>query len=422
MKQNITDVYNQILHEELIPALGCTEPIAVAFTAAKAREVLGKMPESILVQCSGNVIKNVKGVKVPATEGMKGIDTSAVLGAIVGGSRLGLEVLTSVTHEDLETMHTLLDKGICRVELIEGVSNLQVIVTVRAGDDVALAEICGGHTNLVRVEKNGRIILKKDVKADDAVQGDRSLLNLHDIYTYARTAPTEPVAACLQRQIDYNLSIAEEGMTGNWGAAVGVSLINHYGSDVKVRARAMAAAGSDARMGGCTLPVVINSGSGNQGMTASLPVVVYASELDSDEEQLYRALMLSNLIAIYLKSGMGKLSAYCGAVGAACGAGAGIAFLHGESFEKISDTIVNTIANVSGIVCDGAKESCAAKIAASVDAAILGYSMAADGNCFHAGDGLVGENADATVRNISRLGRVGMRSTDVEILNMMIGQ
>ena len=420
MEKRVYDEYLEILREELVPALGCTEPIAIAYGAAKAREVLGRLPESIVVRCSGNIIKNVKAVIVPTTGDMKGIETSAILGAVGGQADKKLEVLGAITDEHLQLTRELLKKKICTVELIEGVSNLQIIVEEHAGADVALVEIAFSHTNIVRIERNGEVLFEKERAASKASVTDRSLLNLRDIYDFACTVDLQQVRELLTRQIDYNMAIAREGLTKNYGANVGSTILHHYGDDVRSRARAFAAAGSDARMNGCVLPVMINSGSGNQGMTVSLPIVVYAEALMKDEEQELRALTLSNLIAILQKNELGKLSAYCGAVSAAAGAGAGIAYLHGASFEVIEQTVVNTLANVSGIVCDGAKASCAAKIATSVDAAIMAYYMAAESRGFQSGEGLVKKNAEETIRSYGRMGREGMRSTDVEILKIML--
>lgn len=420
MEKYIYDEYLAILKEELVPALGCTEPIAIAYAAAKARELLGRLPEEIVVRCSGNIIKNVKAVIVPTTGDMKGIETSAILGAVGGNPDKELEVLVDVTDEDLEKTRELLKKKICRVELLEGVSNLQIIVELKAGDDTALAEIAFSHTNIVRLEKNGEVLFEKEKRADKAATTDRTLLNLKDIYEFTNTVKIEDVKDLIDRQIAYNMSIAREGLTKKYGANVGATILKHYGDDVRSRARALPAAGSDARMNGCVLPVMINSGSGNQGMTVSLPVVVFADHLFSDKEKEYRALVLSNLAAIYQKNELGKLSAYCGAVSAAAGAGAGIAYLHDADFDMIAETMTNTLANVSGIVCDGAKASCAAKIASAVDAAIMGYYMAAEHRGFQNGEGLVKEDVEATIKSFGRMGREGMRSTDIEILKIML--
>ena len=420
MDQHVYNEYLAILREEIVPALGCTEPIAIAYASAKARSVLGCLPEHITVKCSGNIIKNVKAVIVPTTGDMKGIETSAVLGAVGGNPDKKLEVLVGVTEEDLALTRELLKKKICSVELIEGVSSLQIIVEMTAGNESSLVEIAFSHTNIVRIEHNGALLFKKGLSVQNATETDRSLLNLKDIYTFATTVNLEDVADLMERQVDCNLKIAREGLSNKYGANVGSTILEHYGDDVRNRARAFPAAGSDARMNGCVLPVMINSGSGNQGMTVSLPVEVYAEELEVTREKKIRALVLSNLIGIYQKNELGKLSAYCGAVSAAVGAGAAIAYLNNASYEVIEETIVNTLGNVSGIVCDGAKASCAAKIASSVDAAILAYHMASERRGFHCGEGLVKENAEKTLKSYGRMGREGMRATDVEILRIML--
>ena len=420
MDQHVYNEYLAILREEIVPALGCTEPIAIAYASAKARSVLGCLPEHITVKCSGNIIKNVKAVIVPTTGDMKGIETSAVLGAVGGNPDKKLEVLVGVTEEDLALTRELLKKKICSVELIEGVSSLQIIVEMTAGDESSLVEIAFSHTNIVRIEHNGEQIFKKGLSVQNATETDRSLLNLKDIYTFATTVNLEDVADLMERQVDCNLKIAREGLSNKYGANVGSTILEHYGDDVRNRARALPAAGSDARMNGCVLPVMINSGSGNQGMTVSLPVEVYAEELEVTREKKIRALVLSNLIGIYQKNELGKLSAYCGAVSAAVGAGAAIAYLNNASYEVIEETIVNTLGNVSGIVCDGAKASCAAKIASSVDAAILAYHMASERRGFRSGEGLVKDSAEKTLKSYGRMGREGMRATDVEILRIML--
>ena len=420
MDQHMYNEYLAILREEIVPALGCTEPIAIAYASAKARSVLGRLPEHITVKCSGNIIKNVKAVIVPTTGDMKGIETSAVLGAVGGNPDKKLEVLVDVTEEDLALTRELLKKKICSVELIEGVSSLQIIVEMTAGADSSLVEIAFSHTNIVRIEHNGELLFKKGLTVQNATETDRSLLNLKDIYAFATTVNIEDVADLMERQVDCNLKIAREGLSNKYGANVGATILEHYGDDVRNRARAFPAAGSDARMNGCVLPVMINSGSGNQGMTVSLPVEVYAEELEVSREKKIRALVLSNLIGIYQKNELGKLSAYCGAVSAAVGAGAAIAYLNNASYDVIEETIVNTLGNVSGIVCDGAKASCAAKIASSVDAAILAYHMASERRGFHNGEGLVKESAEKTLKSYGRMGREGMRATDVEILRIML--
>ncbi|WP_105205389.1 serine dehydratase subunit alpha family protein [Neobittarella massiliensis] len=424
MEECVCRQYIQILQQELVPALGCTEPIAIAFAAAKAREVLGKMPQRIVASCSGNIIKNVKGVIVPTTGDMKGIDVSAVLGAVGGDSSLGLETLTPITPAHLATCRELLSQNICQVKLLEGVSNLQIILEVYADSDSALVEVCYAHTNIVRIEKNGQVLLDvRDQQSGSGHEGaDYSTLDLPDIFAFATTGDISELQPTIDRQVQYNRAIAQEGLKNNYGASVGKTLLEVYGDRVENLARAWPAAGSDARMGGCVLPVVTNSGSGNQGMTVCLPVLAYAEHLHCDREKTTRALVLANLIAAYQKRGLGKLSAYCGAVSAACSAGAAITWLCGGSYQDVCTTITNTLANVSGIVCDGAKGSCAAKIASAVDAALLAHHMTQKGRTFGAGEGLVMDSADRTVDAVTRMGREGMRSTDVEILNIMIGK
>lgn len=421
MNQQQYNEYVSALKEELIPALGCTEPIAIAYASAKAREVLGEMPERIVAQCSGNIIKNVKGVIVPGTGTMKGIETSAILGALVGGSERKLEVLTYVNEEHIAKLKVLLQEGICKVELLKGVSNLHLILTTYHGDRYALVEIARSHTNIVRIEKDGEILFssKTDAAGSHPEKG-RDLFNLRDIHEFAGIVKIEDVEEAISRQIDFNTKIAEEGLAKPYGLNVGSSLLKHFGSGVNILAKAMPAAGSDARMSGCTLPVVTNSGSGNQGMTVSLPVITFARHLNVSKETLYRALVLSNLIAIHLKSGIGKLSAYCGAVTAACGSGAAITYLHGGDFDAIARTVTNMLGNVSGVVCDGAKPSCAAKIASSVDAAIMAHQMSSDNRVMEPGEGIIAVDVEQTIENIGQLAREGMRETDIEILQMMI--
>lgn len=419
MFENFVD----ILEEELRPALGCTEPIAIALAAAKAREVLGAMPEKLIAHCSGNIIKNVKGVTVPTTGNMKGIETSAILGAVGGDATKELEVLTSVKPEHIVRTKELLAEKMCEVTLAKGVENLYIEMTAIKGEDQAVVIISDSHTNVIKVEKNKKVIFEKNEQEAKAQKKlDRSNLSVKNIYEFANTVDVELVKAMLDRQIKCNMEIAEEGMKNHYGAAVGRTLVKHYGNDIKNIAKAYAAAGSDARMSGCVLPVVINSGSGNQGMTVSIPVILYAKDLHVSQEKLYRALTLANLLAIHQKAGIGKLSAYCGAVSAACAAGAAIAYLHDEPFTVIKNTLVNSLANVSGIVCDGAKPSCAAKIASSLDAAIMGYIMAADGEVFGSGEGLVTTDIDTTIKNIGIMAKEGMRQTDVEILTLMISE
>ena len=421
MNSEIYNTYLRILTEELVPALGCTEPIAIALASAKARQVLGEQPRSIRALCSGNIIKNAKGVVVPTTGNMKGIDTSAVLGALAGDPDLDLEVLSKVTPEDLAATREKLSAGICTVDLLDTPAKLHIIIEMQGENHTALAEIRDEHTNVIRLEKDGQVIFSKEVeKAEEQDDNRLDALNLKDIIEFADSVKMEDVAPILSRQVEYNMHIAQEGLTHAYGGRVGTTLMRHYQTDVRLRAKALAAAGSDARMGGCVLPVVINSGSGNQGITCCVPVVTYARHLCASDETLYRSLCVSNLVALLQKRGIGRLSAFCGAVCAACGSGAGITYMHGGDYDAISRTITNTLANASGIVCDGAKASCAAKIATSVDAAILAHEMSLDGNTFGAGEGLVKENVEKTIASIGRMAADGMRETDSEILRIMI--
>ena len=412
--------YVQILKEQLVPAMGCTEPIALAYCAAKAREVLGCLPERCVVEASGNIVKNVKSVIVPNTGGLKGIEAAAAAGIVAGDAGKILEVISGVTEEQKGEIREFLSRAEIRVEPLETDEILDMIVTLYKGESTSRVRISNYHTNIVLIEKNGQVVYERGVMAaKEAQMADRSLLNVEDIYDFAKTADLEDVKDIIGRQIAYNSAISEEGLKNNWGANVGSVLLKAYGDDVQVRARAAAAAGSDARMSGCEMPVIINSGSGNQGMTASLPVIEYAKELGSSEEELYRALLLSNLLTIHQKTGIGRLSAYCGAVSAGCGAGCGIAFLQGADLKAIAHTLVNALAIVSGIICDGAKPSCAGKIAAAVDAGILGYQMYVNGQQFRGGDGIISKGVENTIHNVGRLGKDGMKETDKEIIRIM---
>ncbi len=413
--------YVDVLHEELVPALGCTEPIAIAYAGAVAARTLGCFPERMRAACSGNIIKNVKGVVVPNSGGQKGIEVAAILGALGGDADKKLEVLSTVTPDQAEQAKTLNRSGFCKTELLSGVTNLHIILTVEGNGHQAVVEIADGHTNIVRVEKDG-VILEGGAYSPQASKPDhsRDFMSVSGILEFAETCDLAPVQDILDRQIDYNTHISEEGLHGSYGANVGRTLLASRGSDVRTRAKARAAAGSDARMSGCDLPVVINSGSGNQGMTVSLPVIEYARELGLSRDKLYRALLVSNLVAIHQKSGIGKLSAYCGAVSAACGSGAAITWLCGGDYTQIADTITNTLANVSGIVCDGAKPSCAAKIASSVDAAIMAHDLAMHSRAFTPGEGIVKGDVENTIHSVGRLAREGMRATDEEVLHIMI--
>nr|WP_319776112.1 L-serine ammonia-lyase, iron-sulfur-dependent, subunit alpha [uncultured Sphaerochaeta sp.] len=424
--KEVYDAYVALLHHELIPALGCTEPIAIALAAAKAREVLGEFPDSITVSCSGNIVKNVKSVTVPNSGGLQGIDVAATLGAVGGISERQLEVLSEITPEHQRMTKNLVATDFCHVKLAEGVENLFISIIAKKGKHSSLVEIHGSHTNITKVMKDGVTLF--DVPIGDTneehIDDYKGLLETHAIYDFARQVIIEDVKDIIQRQIVLNTAIADEGLRGEYGIGIGKTMLKYsQSSDVRVRACARAAAGSDARMGGCSMPVVINSGSGNQGMTVSLPVIEYAKELNCSQETLIRALVLANLIAFLQKRYIGNLSAFCGAVCAATGAASGIAFLYGGKYEDISNTITNTLANIGGIVCDGAKASCAAKIASALDAAIFAFLLGMkEGRTFQNGDGLVKETADMTIQSVGRMGREGMKCTDIEILNIMLGK
>lgn len=415
--------YIQILKEELVPAMGCTEPIALAYAGAKAREVLGCVPDKVLVEASGSIIKNVKSVIVPNTNHLKGIPAAVTAGIIAGKAEKELEVIAEVTPDEIEQMITFLKETPITVEHIDQGITFDIVLTLYKEDSYAKVRIANYHTNIVHIEKDGEVIFDIPIEGENE-EGltDRSLLDMKSIWNFINTVDVVDIKEVIGRQIEYNTAIADEGLRGDYGANIGSVLLSAYGDDVRTRAKARAAAGSDARMNGCELPVIINAGSGNQGMTCSLPVLEYAKELNVTEEKKYRALALSNLTAIHQKTGIGRLSAYCGAVSAGAAAGAGIAYLCGGGYEEVIHTVVNALAIVSGMVCDGAKASCAAKIAASVDAGILGYNMYLNGQQFYAGDGIVTKGVEATIQNIGRLGKEGMRETNEEIIKMMIGE
>ena len=414
-------LYTRILHEELVPAMGCTEPIALAYAAAQARALLGKMPERVRVEASGSIIKNVKSVIVPHTDHLKGIPAAVCAGIVAGDETRQLEVIADVTQEGARAVRAYMDLTPVQVDFLDSPLTFDMIVTVSAGEDTARVRIANAHTNIVLMEKNGEKLVDTPVTGESE-EGftDHSILSVEGIWDYIHALDTADVRQLLLRQVACNMAIAEEGLRGSYGANIGQVMLTAYGSDVRVRAKAMAAAGSDARMNGCEMPVIINSGSGNQGITCCVPVAVYAKELGVEEDKFLRALALSNLIAIHIKTGIGRLSAFCGAVSAGAAAGAGIAYLHGGDFKVIAHTVVNALGIVSGIICDGAKASCAAKIASSVDAGLLGWDMYRQGQQFYSGDGIIAKGIENNIRNVGRLGREGMRETNIEILKMML--
>ena len=413
--------YVQILKEELLPAMGCTEPIAVAFAAAKAREILGTLPERTVVEASGNLIKNVKSVTVPNTDGMKGIEAAVAAGMIAGRAEKRLEVISKVSASEKRAIAAYVKEKEIKVRIAQSDLVFDLAVTVFSGSDTAKIRIVDEHTNIVLIEKNDEKIFEKRLAGEYMEEETKKdILTVDRILDFAKTCDLEDVKSVLKRQIQYKSAIAEEGLKKPWGANIG-RLIWEYNdhTDVRVRAKAKAAAGSDARMSGCEMPAVINAGSGNQGITVTLPVLEYAKELKSTKEELYRALILANLLGLHQKAGIGRLSAYCGAVSAGCAAGAGIAFLMHENDTVIKHVIVNCLAITSGIICDGAKPSCAAKIASSVDAALLALAMAQHKQQFRAGEGIVKKGVENTICSVGRLGKNGMRETDKEILRIM---
>ena len=413
--------YINVLKEELIPAMGCTEPIAIAYAGAIAREHLGCLPERVEIEVSGNIIKNVKSVIVPNTGGLRGIEVAAAAGIVAGDAAKELKVISEVSTEAVAVIHKFLESTPITVNFSDSKKIFDIMITVYGNGHSAYVRICEFHTNIVEIREDDKYVLQKDIAVEDSLGfTDRGFMNVQEIIEFADTARIEDVKDILDLQIECNVNISEEGLAGDYGANIGKVLLKTYGTDdVKIRAKAKAAAGSDARMNGCEMPVVINSGSGNQGITASIPVIEYAKELGVSEEKRYRALLVSNLITIHLKSGIGRLSAYCGAVSAGCASGAGIAYLYGGGVDEVSHTIVNSLAITSGIICDGAKASCAAKIATAIDAGILGYHMYKEGQQFYGGDGIVSKGVENTIKNVGQLAKEGMATTDQEILKIM---
>ncbi len=422
MTNELYRVYLRTLQEELVPAMGCTEPIAIAYAAALAKKTLGVMPESVRIHASANIIKNVKSVVVPNTGGKRGIAAAAAVGIVAGDSDRQLQVISSVDEGALSELERFLSSVPCEISQSDKPYIFHICVELAGGGHTAAAELAGQHTNVISLSRDGEALLHKPYEETVAEPSDRYLLTVEEIVAFADTLRVEDVRDLFSRQISYNTAIAEEGLSGCWGARVGQTRLHAYGDSVHNRAKAYAAAGSDARMNGCELPVIINSGSGNQGMTASLPVIVYARELGVTEEELYRALAVSNLVTIHMKTDIGRLSAYCGATSAGCGAGAGICYLHGGRAYEISHTIVNAVAINSGMICDGAKASCAAKIASAVEAGLLGWQMQREHTQFYGGEGIVTKGVENTIRNVGRVARLGMAETDREIIRIMMSE
>jgi len=421
--KRIQDAYIAILQEELQLATGCTEPIAIAYCAARLKDILGTAPEKVVAEVSGNIIKNVKSVVVPNTGGLKGISAAIAAGIVAGDASKILQVISFVEPDKHTKIKEYVENVPIEVCCAETTRMLDIRLIGEAGEHKAIVHIANNHSNIVYEEIDGKVLKEVPLvdSAEDNLQ-DKSVLNVETIVEFANTVDLELVKPVLDRQIQCNSAIAEEGLRGNWGANIGKVLLADFGDDIFNEAKAYAAAASDARMSGCEMPVVIVSGSGNQGITASVPVIRYAKHLGASDEQLYRALLISDLVTIHQKTGIGRLSAYCGAVSAGCGAGAGIAYLMGGDFNVIAHTIVNSLAITSGIICDGAKPSCAAKIASAVEAGVLGYRMYMNNQQFRGGDGIVAKGVENTIANVGRLAKQGMRQTDETILQIMTGK
>lgn len=413
--------YTNILKNELVPAMGCTEPIAIAYCAAKARSLCSNPCTKVIVEASGNIIKNVKSVTVPNTNGLKGIEAAAAVGIVAGDPEKKLEVISSVSDAQKEDLKSFLKSIPIEVRYLRSQIPLDIIITLETADGSNSVRIAGSHDHIIWMKHDDQLIYEDLNQEEEAPVIDTAFMSVEGIVDYAVHCDLESVKPTLNRQIEYNMSIAKYGLEHNYGANIGKVLMARKDSSLLNKIKAYAAAGSDARMSGCELPVIINSGSGNQGMTASIPVIVWANEKQSDKDTLYRALLVSNLITIHLKQGIGKLSAYCGVVSAGVGAACGICFLQGGDLHAIAHTLVNAIAMISGTVCDGAKASCAAKIASAVEAGLLGYEMYLNGQQFKDGEGIVTKGVENTIRNISLLAKQGMQQTDKEIIEIMTG-
>ena len=420
MNKELYQAYIRLLEQELVPAMGCTEPIAVAYAAAVAAKHLPGLPEKVDIRVSSNIIKNVKSVIVPNTGGLHGLEAAAAAGILAGDPEEKLLVISKVTKAQQAEIAAFLQKATFTVEESDSGALFDIQILLSCQGHTASCRIADDHTNIVHIEKDGKTLLQQALTSGEEELGDKALLSVENIVEFADIVDIADVETVLSRQVQCNMAIAEEGLANNYGARIGQVLLKTRGNDVVTKAKAYAAAASDARMGGCEMPVVINSGSGNQGITTAVPVVIYARELGADDEALYRALTVANLVTLHLKSGIGPLSAYCGAISAGCGAAAGITYLYGGKFREVAHTIVNAIAINSGVICDGAKASCAAKIASAVEAGILGMEMFRQGSQFLGGDGIVKKGVENTIDSVSRLASQGMRKTDSEIIKIML--
>lgn len=420
LSKGVTQSFLAILSEELVAAMGCTEPIALAYAAARGRAILAAAPEKITAQCSGNMIKNVRCVRIPNSRGLTGIEAACALGAICGDADRMMEVLETVTPEGLSETVQFLRENRCQVTYLESPIPLHFIITLSCGQDCVSVEVRHHHTNIVKIEKNGQILLENQENSEVIQPAERSHLNIENIYAFANEVDIDLIRPFAQRQIDCNMAISQRGMTGEYGVGIGKAILKTYPDCEITRAKAYTAAASEARMDGCDLPVIITSGSGNQGIASTVPVIVYARDMGIPEEKLYRCLAFSSLLTIYQKEYLGKLSAFCGAVSASCAAGAAITYMMGGTIQQIKDTIDNTLADIPGIICDGAKASCAAKIASALDAALLAHSLAMEGRAYEANTGILQDDAGETIGCVGYIGKVGMKQTDAEIVKMMI--
>lgn len=420
LEEKIKQDFLEILKEELIPAMGCTEPIALAFASAKAKEILGEKPKKIIAKCSGNIIKNVRCVRIPNSGGMTGIEAACVLGALCGDLDRGMEVLEAVTEDGLSEAVEFIKNGGCTVEYLESPFPLHFIITLISRENSAEVEVRHGHTNIVRITKNGENIYMADNFEKDSFTADRNELSVENIFAFAEEIEISAIEPFVKKQIEYNMAIAEEGMKGGYGVGIGKEILELYPDFVFTKMKAYAAAASEARMDGCSMPVIITSGSGNQGLASSVPVIVYAREKDIPEERMYRSIIFSSLMTIFQKEYIGKLSAFCGAVSASCAAGAAITYMVGGTIRQIKDTIDNTMADIPGIICDGAKSSCAAKIASALDASLFAHVLAMKGKVYGANTGILRSDAGKTIRSVGHIGKVGMKQTDSEIVKIMI--
>ncbi len=418
--EKIKQDFIAILKEELIPAMGCTEPIALAYAAAKGSAALGKHPQRIVAKCSGNIIKNVRCVRIPNSGGMTGIEAAVSLGAIAGDAERCMEVLEAVTPEGLEKTVEFLREGRCDVEYLESSIPLHFIIELFADDDCVSVEVRYSHTNIVRITKNDSVLFMTEDLREETEVADRSGLSIENIFNFAEGVEYELIRPFAEKQVECNMAIAERGMKGDYGIGIGKSILEVYAKSTFTNIRAYAASASEARMEGCDMPVIITSGSGNQGITSTVPVIVYAREKGVTEERMHRSLIFSSLLTVYQKTYIGKLSAFCGAVSAACAAGAAITFMVGGCLEQIKDTIDNTLADIPGIICDGAKASCAVKISSALDAALFAHTLAMQGKVYEANTGIIRDETAKTISSVGHIGRVGMQPTDQEIVKLMI--